>query len=287
MTCEEILHQLGAFVDGEVSLEDRRRITAHLESCASCRARVEDLRMLGDSIRSELGDMRAPSDLWARIEAELEPADDHRKLAEPAAWWWRDVRSMALAASVALAIGMSATVGWWQLRSDHSIVTAPVQDFTTYRVSGRSLDVESSEPSIVKAWFEEKLTFELPAIEPRIAGFDLVGGRLCWLLERRISALAYKRGDQKIAVYVMADHDLSLPEASFAPELRISRSVHEVDDVNTMIWQSDGLVYAVVSDLKKADLSIFLAALARSERQNAAMLRDFLSDPKEVKGAST
>ncbi|MGI9507543.1 MAG: hypothetical protein ACR2RE_31275, partial [Geminicoccaceae bacterium] len=105
-------------------------------------------------------------------------------------------------------------------------------------------------------------------------------------LDRRISALAYQRGDQMVSVYVMADHDLSLPDATFEPALSIRRSVHQVDDVNNMIWHDDGLVYTIVSDLQKADLSIFLAALARGERQTALFSTDSLMQQQKPMGAS-
>jgi len=288
MTCTEIYHQLDAFVDGELSPDETRGIEHHLEACPACRARVEQLRALTATVRRELRGERAPSDLWARIDTQLPIVAENSDVIRPTVSWWRDrVRPLALAASVASLIGVAGGAVWWQLNANYSVVAAPVQDFTTYQLSERALDVESSDPDVIRAWFEEKLAFELPSIKARIAGFDLVGGRLCWLLDRRISALAYQRGEQVVSVYVMADHDLSLPEAIFEPELSISRSVHEVDDVNNMIWQNDGLVYTVVSDLKAADLSIFLAALARGERQSAGLPIDSQKHQQNPMGAST
>jgi anti-sigma factor (TIGR02949 family) len=286
MTCNDIYHQLDAFVDGETSPEQTRLIEKHLTSCSTCLARVDELRALSRTLKSGLSSDRAPSDLWTRIEKRLPPAAENADPIQPAGWWRDRARPLALAASVALLLGIGGSVAWWQGQANYAVIAAPVQDFTTYRLSGRALDVESSDPSVIEAWFGERLTFELPSLKARVAGFDLVGGRLCGFLDRRISALAYERGDQRIAVYVMADHDLALPEASFAPELKLSRSVHEVDDVNTMIWHEGGLVYSVVSDLKKDDLSIFLAALARGDRQRAGALTDFLDHRSSVMGAS-
>ncbi len=287
MTCNDIYHQLDAFVDGEISPEQNRSIQRHLQSCSACQARVDELRALSSAVRDELRADRAPSDLWTKIENRL-PADaESPALIQPAAWWRDRGRPLALAASVALLLGIGGSVAWWQWQADYAVIAAPVQDFTTYRLSGRALDVESSDPGVIEAWFEERLAFELPSVKARVAGFDLVGGRLCGFLDRRISALAYERGGQAVSVYVMADHDLSLPEASFAPELKLSRSVHELDDVNTMIWHHDGLVYSVVSDLKQADLSIFLAALARNERQNADLSTDLKRHQEKPMGAPT
>lgn len=121
------------------------------------------------------------------------------------------------------------------------------------------------KPSFVRAWFDSRLTFEALRLKAKVAGLDLIGGRLCWLLKRRLGAFAYQRGDQKIALYVMTAHDLTLPSSSFDPELGISMSSHEADGFRTMIWRADELNYTVVSDMPKQDMSIFLAALARSQ----------------------
>jgi len=204
LTCTDIYHQLDAFVDGELPPDDRRSIEQHLGGCEACQARVEQLRALTRAVRRDVRAERAPSDLWERIEAELPAAAESPSVAEdpdvvkPARWWREKVRPLALAASVVLLLGIAAAGVWWQLRSDYSIVAAPVQDFTTYRLSERNLDVESADPEIIRAWFEEKLAFELPPIKARLAGFDLVGGRLCWFLDRRISALAYQRGEEVV-----------------------------------------------------------------------------------------
>lgn len=287
MTCNDIIHQLDAFVDGETSSEDTHRIDDHLHTCEACRAHVEALRALTRMARSELGQERAPSNLWARIEASLPETTETEPVPQRPGWLQQPLRPLALAASVALLIGISVGVGWWQAGGDYEVVTAPVQDFTTYRLSGRNVDVESSDPGVIQTWFEERLAFALPPVKARIAGFDLIGGRLCWFLDRRIGALAYRRGDQVVSVYVMTDHDLPLPETTFEPELAISRSIHEVDEVNSMIWHDGGLVYSVVSDLKAADLSIFLAALARGDRQRARVAPDRINSQMQPMGAST
>ncbi|MGI9503669.1 MAG: hypothetical protein ACR2RE_11500, partial [Geminicoccaceae bacterium] len=151
------------------------------------------------------------------------------------------------------------------MHQDRSLIAAPIQDFSTYRDSGRSLDIASRDPEIIRSWFTSRLAFEAPRLKANVAGFDLVGGRLCWLLQRRLSAFAYQREDQTVSLYVMTAHDLTVPNGTFDPELGSSLSSHEVDGFRTMIWQAGALVYTVVSDIPKQDMSIFLAALARSQ----------------------
>jgi len=278
MPCPKITYQLEASVDGECGADEERMIRDHLEHCVACRERVDGLQNLNETIKAGLGDVKAPDDLWQRIEARLpESLDDHRP-ANAKPWIRQPVWQMAIAASLALMLVLPAGLTWQWIQQDVSIIAAPVQDFSTYRDSGRSLDIASQDPEIIHSWFASRLTFEAPRLEARVAGFDLVGGRLCWLLERRLSAFAYERGDQTITLYVMTAHDITLPSSTYDPELGISLSSHEVDGLRTMIWRAGDLLYTVVSDLPKQDMSIFLAALARSQKALSQTAGSTLSD---------
>ncbi len=265
MLCHEITYQLEAFVDGECSADEEQMISDHLEQCVACRQRVDDLRTLNKTVKASLSEVKAPNDLWQRIEARLpESLDDHRP-AKAKTWFRQPVWQMAIAASLLVMLALPAGLTWQWMKQDDSIIAGPIQDFSTYRDSGRSLDIASRDPNTIQSWFASRLTFEAPKLEAEVAGFDLIGGRLCWLLERRLSAFSYQRGDQSLALYVMTAHDIALPNSTYDPELGISLSIHEVDGLRTMIWRRGELVYTVVSDIPKKDMSIFLAALARSQ----------------------
>jgi len=265
MPCDRVTYKLEAFVDDECSADDQKMINDHLECCATCRQRVDELRALNSTISAHLGKVKAPNDLWQRIEAQLpDSLDDHRP-SEVASGFKRPVWKMAIAASLLVMLALPAGLTWQWLHQDNSLIATPIQDFSTYRDSGRSLDIASRDPEIIRNWFTSRLTFEAPRLKAQVAGFDLVGGRLCWLLERRLSAFAYQRKDQSLSLYVMTAHDLTVPKGTFDPELGISLSSHEIDGFRTMIWRTGDLVYTVVSDISKQDMSIFLAALARSQ----------------------
>jgi len=265
MPCNKNTYDLEAFVDGERSADEERMISDHLDHCVACRQRVDSLRTLNRTIRAGLGEAKAPDDLWQRIEARLPESLDDRRPEKTKTWFRQPVWQMAIAACLIMMVALPAGLTWQWMRQDNSIIAAPIQDFSTYRDSGRSLDIASRDPNAIQSWFASRVTFEAPKLEAKVAGFELIGGRLCWLLERRLSAFSYERGDQSLTLYVMTAHDIALPSSTFDPELGISLSVHEVDGFRTMIWRRGELVYTVVSDIPKQDMSIFLAALARSQ----------------------
>jgi anti-sigma factor RsiW len=74
--CEAARPELNAYVDGELALEERTVVERHLEGCADCRAQVELLRLVRQSLR--LAARPEPSEamrqrLLAQVSAELQP----------------------------------------------------------------------------------------------------------------------------------------------------------------------------------------------------------------------
>ena len=53
--CEYAREHLDGFVDGELSVDEQVAVESHLRWCQTCAARVEDLQLIGHSIR--LGSM--------------------------------------------------------------------------------------------------------------------------------------------------------------------------------------------------------------------------------------
>ena len=58
--CEYAREHLDAFVDGELSVDEQVAVESHLRWCRTCAARVEDVQLIGDSIR--LGSLASRAD---------------------------------------------------------------------------------------------------------------------------------------------------------------------------------------------------------------------------------
>ena len=50
--CEHARELLEAFLDGELSVTDQVAVESHLRWCRTCTAHVDDLRLLGGTVRS-------------------------------------------------------------------------------------------------------------------------------------------------------------------------------------------------------------------------------------------
>ena len=105
----------------------------------------------------------------------------------------------------------------------------------------------------MKPWFAGKLDFSPPVVDLKDEGFPLVGGRLDYVENRPIAALAYRRGEHIINLFVW-------PSASNAavPDLLEGRQGY-----NTVSWTHDHTNFSAVSDLN-----------ATEPRQFARLVRD-------------
>ena len=73
LTHDEIQELLGAYVVGALSNDaERQAVTEHLESCESCRAEAEELRLAAERLREERAEWDETSQaLWERIRDEV------------------------------------------------------------------------------------------------------------------------------------------------------------------------------------------------------------------------
>ena len=123
--CEFAREHLDAFVDDELSLAEQVAVESHLRWCRTCAARVEDLRLIGDSIRTRSPVQMAAHDetrdvsavhasvlMRIRTERELSIGTRLRDMFADMRLFWP-----ALGASAAVLFCVSGALGVLQLAS--------------------------------------------------------------------------------------------------------------------------------------------------------------------------
>ena len=96
--------QLSAFVDQEMSADDRQTIAEHLLHCESCRAEYKGVK-LGSSLAAKLSSAEAPDIVWRSIDDEIRD-DATPRLEAFAAPRWFDVSHFGAFAAAVLLIGL-------------------------------------------------------------------------------------------------------------------------------------------------------------------------------------
>ncbi|TQV70322.1 anti-sigma factor family protein [Denitrobaculum tricleocarpae] len=268
--CDKLSDALSAYADGELSPQETTLIEAHLESCAVCRGALAALKTTDRRLKALRQEERAPEDLWGKVMTSVatmdrDASEQDDEAAADSVWGasrFGRRQSLGIAAGVLLTLGVGLSSPYWsRLGGKNPLIVEPVNDFITFKVSERPLDMAASDPVALKEWFQGKVDFRLPLKGAEIDGYRLVGSRLCYFLKRRLSALMYERSGARISLYVMTGENLEVPEGTWEPAASREIASFAVEDYRNLIWQDGGLVYALVSDQPKDDMLRFVAGL--------------------------
>jgi anti-sigma factor RsiW len=234
--------RITAYVDDALPAEERRVVELHLVDCAACRDQETFERGLRERLRA-LPAPELPAGLGLRIGKRLR----HRPT--PAA-----VRWLPLAAGIVLALLWgrgSAPFVAWEVARDHR------HCFSRQHLPA---EVWTSDARQIGEWYRQHGT-ELPLVPSEVAGLELVGGRYCPLLDRKVAHLYYAAEKRRLSVFVVPG------PARFASSYAAVRSGDSV-----RLVRASGVTLAVVGD-DAATVEAFQRALSVSRADAGAGLR--------------
>ena len=245
------MQQLNAFVDGELDLERQLEIEALLAGDAALRAQVESLQGVRDAIRNRADYHAVPAALRERIHALVvaRPAAAGQPSAllsgaRAAAQRWFAWRP--LAASFAALSVLTVVVNFALLQSgrDERLGEEVVASHVRATLSGRLVDVQSSERHTVKPWLSSRLDFSPPVYELKVPGLVFEGARADYVGGRPVAALVYRQGEHVVESFVW-------PASGGESRAAVSalRGFHLAH------WERRGMAHWLVSDLNPQEFS--------------------------------
>jgi len=263
LPCKTVQENVLARLDNEHDEMLWSKVEKHLTTCDTCAKFSENCTALNMRLHEELkGDIDATA-LWLRIgdtlDAEIYKDEIVRR--KPGG---RMFAYGALAAVVLVAMFIVSPIHDGHSHKTPLTVTESINDFLTFRASGRKLDVSSSQPSELRHWFVKRLDFEVPLGSAMPAGFKLEGARLCSFLNRRLAAFMYHMGEKAASLYIMAETglDATLKQVPKNNEL----TVFSIRGLTNVIWRNDGLLYIVVADFPEIEAVKFAQSVSKSSR---------------------
>jgi anti-sigma factor RsiW len=176
---EHPTERLSAYIDGELTADERTSVEQHLETCADCQGVLADLRGIVVRARS-LEDRPPENDLWTGIEARLEerpvvvPLETHRARRRLSF----TLPQMAAAAVALIVLSVSAT--WWarsgaERGTDAGPPVAAVQPDAATPTQLASLDYDTAVADFEKllAMYRDRLDPQTVAtVEASLAVID-------------------------------------------------------------------------------------------------------------------
>ena len=254
MDCTHAQSLLDTYVDQELDPVRHLEMQEHLQGCAGCAQNYSDRQMIHQSLKTESLYFKAPRGMENRIQRSLRQAA--RAEAPSRRWfsgdWFKIAAPLAVAALVVLMI-----VPYFAGPSpDEVLGQEVVASHIRSLMVDHLADVASTDEHTVKPWFNGKLDFSPPVVDPAKEGFPLIGGRLDYLNNRSVAALIYQRDKHLINVFVW-------PATDSRP---ITEARKKQQGYNVIRWTGSGMNFWVVSDLEASQLAKFAELLKSSLR---------------------
>ncbi|OEZ64206.1 anti-sigma factor [Duganella sp. HH105] len=251
--------KLSAYLDAELNAADRRQLEAHLSGCGECTAALAQLQALRGRVASEAQRYAAPDYLKHRIHAALQAEPGQRpqhRAAAPRAWPWAWI-NLGLAGAATAAFAVTLTLYLDQPSANERFEQELVASHFRALMPNHLADVASTDQHTVKPWFTGKLDFSPPVHDLAPQGYALIGGRLDYLQQRPVAAVAYRHRQHILNLYIWPDAGSS----ASAPQAGMRQGFH------LLRWSQDGMQYSAVSDMNPQDLAQFAGYLRQKVAQ--------------------
>ncbi len=255
MNTKHSLSDLERYSDGECLPEEAAEIRAALDRDPALVSELYKLQEVDRLVRSISQEIKAPETLRRSVEDRY-GLNDEPQPAEPG----KSVpvrllsvtkrRGFLIGAGSVLAASMATFAVIPTLKPKGGAALDPVgtlfRDFETYLAGDKSVDVTEANMVRLAEWFSGRLSFSLPPISSSGAGARLVGGRLCWLLERRLASLSYDTDEGPLVVYVMSAAGINVPAGRETSEIGRDLSWHRSSGSTSLMWKSGDLLLVMV-----------------------------------------
>jgi len=228
---------LGGLLDNELDAANVAMVEAHVARCEGCREELQRLHALRNLLRTAGVRHAAPASLSQRITALPELATPRAANDNRLFRWFGPGAVGAIAAALAMVTVLPSRT---ETVVDQELVSSHVRSLQP----GHLTDVQTTNQHIVKPWFNGRIDFSPPVPELAPEGFPLAGGRLDSIDGKTVAAIVYHRRLHTVNLFVWPAKDAA--ERSFVKD---GFAVEE--------WSRNGLRFAAVSDIPRAELQQF------------------------------
>jgi anti-sigma factor (TIGR02949 family) len=202
MNCDDADRFLDAYLDGELEPAKKAELEQHLAGCPECQQKLDQLRRFQAFVVANAPHYPAPPELKSKVLARLEVARKSNLISL--------VRQPWLYAAALLVISLFLVWLKFFPNQDELIADQAVANYKRAALLERVCDIVSPDPGVVKPWFTGKIDFSPPVVLPGL-NFQMRGGRLDVINNRKVAAVTYKRDKDLVTVFVWPDAGKPIP----------------------------------------------------------------------------
>jgi anti-sigma factor (TIGR02949 family) len=266
--CDDYRSMVPLFLDDELSGDDAEDFRRHVASCADCRQCFKEEQVLSRLLQRARPLYQAPEAFRARISgilssemrSHLRAPDRLRRrilriLASPIRGFAQPFRWKPLAAAALLTILVLLFIPpIVQNARANAFVEAAAATHRGYLEGNLPMEIHTSSPAAVTAWFAGKVPFhfQLPesqqtASSPQV--YRLVGSRLISFRGAYAALTTYEMQSQKISLLVISEQSARAEGGDEVQSGRLTFHDRFVGGFKVTTWSNHGLTYALVSSL--------------------------------------
>jgi len=196
MNCEQGEELINAYLDGELDERRRSELEQHLRSCPTCREELDRQRQFREDILSQLPRFQAPGDLRTKVQAVIR--QEQRSRSETLA----PVRSPWVYVPLGLAAVLLVCFGWVNFNLERRVGTEAVQAYARAQFVDHFCDIVNPDPKEVQSWLAAKLDYAPPVVLMPDSGYEMRGGRIEKIQDRRVATVVYRKKEQVVNVFM-------------------------------------------------------------------------------------
>jgi len=238
--CELADQLLQSYFDGELSRPRATEYERHLRHCVDCSVGLSEQKLLRNRLQvAQLYEL-PPVALRHAIRGNLRSLSPSCAGPNSLIWQWLAV----VTALVFIAMGMTRVSPGGSNHDYQAELADEIVDVHRHsQPLGHRTGIASSNPQVVRQWFDDQLNFALPVHNFADQGFALQGGRLDDVEGRSVAALVYVSSGHLINVFMW-------------PTKEADGSLHtgSIGSYRWIYWRKHKLEFCVVSDAAPGDL---------------------------------
>ena len=242
MNCREVEAYLEPYADDELGVSEQAAVASHLIGCVACHERVADHRRYRELVRRQPQEGASP-ELRARVVRAMRGRALRRTIAPGLAG------AAAVAAGAALVVGSAGSLRPWTVPAAPPMVGELVGKHLAYSQIDTPTELASTDGSVVRAWFHERLGLEVVVPDYTPAGIRLLGGRIADAGGLKAAYLFYAKGHTLMSVFIVPG--ASVPRRSARPVAYrgFEYAAAELSGLHAVYWDDGGTMFGLISML--------------------------------------